>query len=37
MHNMASRSQQGAALASTATALSTLLSVVTVAVLLYYR
>jgi len=37
MHNMASRSQQGAALASTATALSTVLAVVTVIALLYYR
>jgi predicted permease len=37
MHNMASRSQQGAALASTATALSTVLAVITVIALLYYR
>ena len=37
MHNMASRSQQGATLASTATALSTALAVVTVIAFLYYR
>jgi len=37
MHNMASRSQQGAALASSSTALSTLVSVVTVFVLLAFR
>ncbi|MDH3229088.1 MAG: AEC family transporter [Alphaproteobacteria bacterium] len=37
MHNMASRSQNGGALASTATALSTVLAVVTVIAFLYYR
>ena len=37
MHNMASRSQGGAALASTATALSTVLAIVSVIVLLYIR
>ena len=37
MHNMASRSQQGAALASTTTALSTILSVIAVIALLYIR
>lgn len=37
MHNMASRSQQGAALASSSTALSTVVSVVTVFALLAFR
>lgn len=37
MHNMASRSQQGAALAGTTTALSTVLSVIAVIALLYLR
>lgn len=37
MHNMASRSQNGAALATTATALSTVASIVTVMALLYIR
>lgn len=37
MHNMASRSQQGAALASTTTALSTILSVIAVIALLHIR
>jgi hypothetical protein len=36
MHNMASRSQGGASLASTATVLSTLLAVGTVMAFLYY-
>ncbi len=37
MHNMASRSQQGAALASSSTALSSLVAVATVIGLLYFR
>ncbi|UCH73752.1 MAG: AEC family transporter [Rhodospirillales bacterium] len=37
MHNMASRSQQGAALASSSTALSTVIAVATVFALLYFR
>ncbi len=37
MHNMASRSQQGSALASSSTALSTLVAVVTVIAFLHFR